>query len=278
MQKETTIAFIGGGNMTKSLISGLIESGFNKKALWVSDCNPEKLTALYDQFGVGTGISNSKMAQMANILVLAVKAHDIPALLAELKEVLNTKKLLIISLVPGLPTIYLETVLGSPAAIVRAVPNTPTLLHAGATGLYANTHVSAEQKNLAESLLRSVGITVWINHEHEIDAITALLELGPGYFLFMMKSLQEAAETLGLSKATARLLTLQASLGVTKMTMESDLPFKEIIKGIASQSDISKEAFPRLESGNIKTLLNDVLLAAKERSIELSHPFNPNKE
>jgi len=274
MENKTTIAFIGGGNMTQSLVSGLLESGFSKNQIWVSDRNEAKLKRLSSQFGVQTHSSNTAVAELAHILVLSVKPQDMPVLMTELKEILKNRQTLVISIAAGIKSQHLEKWIGSPMPIVRAMPNTPSLLRAGATGLYANTRVSEEQRNLAETLLRAVGITVWVNHENDMDAVTALSGSGPAYFFLMMEALQEGAEKLGLSSQVARLLTLQTALGAARMALESDINLKELLAKVASPGGTTEKALNTLETGGIRDLFSRALQSAKDRSIEISQLFD----
>jgi pyrroline-5-carboxylate reductase len=274
MDKDTTIGFIGAGHMTLSLVSGLVESGIKPNQIWVSDRNESKLKALSTQFGVNTESTNQAIAKAVRVLVLSVKPKDMQAVCLELQSLVQERMPLIISLAAGILTSQLARWLGANTAIVRAMPNTPALLRVGATGLYANTRSSEEQKNLAESLMRAVGVTVWVNHEHDMDIITALSGSGPAYFLLMMEWLQKGAEELGLSTNAARLLTLQTSLGAARMAMESDISLEELRKRIATPGGTTEAALKTLEAGGFRTLLKKTLEAAKTRSEEISHLFD----
>ncbi len=274
MDKQPMIAFIGAGHMTKSLISGLIESGIEASRLWVTDRHPEKLKQLAKKFGLQTDTSNLRAAKLADVLVLSVKPQDIHALAIELKDVLHAKKPLIISIAAGIHTQHLEEWLDASLAIVRAMPNTPALLRAGATGLYANARVSDAERDLAESLLRAVGVTVWLNHEHDLDIVTALSGSGPAYFFLIMEALQQGAEALGLSSRIAKLLTLQTALGAARMALESEVDLKELRVGSTSPGGTTERGLEALEKGGIRELLQNALQSAKERSVEISQLFD----
>lgn len=274
MLNETLLGFIGGGNMTQSLISGLKESGFPPNNILVADRHEEKLRKLALQFGVQTNPSNLQVASLSDVLVLAVKPQDMHAVALELKETLKTRPPLIVSIAAGIKTSRLEHWLGSHIPIVRAMPNTPALLRAGATGLYANAKVSDEQKSLAESLLRAVGITVWAPHENDMEIIAALSGSGPAYFFLFMEALQQGAEKLGLSHNAARLLTLQTALGAARMALESSEDLEKLRKRVSSKGGTTEQALNALEAGNIRDLLQKALEAAKNRSIEISHHFD----
>lgn len=274
---KSVIGFIGAGNMTRSLISGLIESGIKPNKILVSDRNEEKRIYFSNQFKVNVHDSNEKLAGLSDVLVLAIKPKDTRALTQTLKETVQLRKPLILSVVTGIQTEHLEEWLGSHVAIVRAMPNSPALLRVGATGLYANTRVTEDQKSLAESLMRAVGITVWVNHEHDLDIIAALSGSGPAYFYLVMEALQQSAESLGLPKKTSQLLTVQTALGAARLALESDDDLAELRQHVTSKGGITEKALDILENGEIRLLFKKALMAAKDRSIEIGHQFDDKK-
>lgn len=271
--QDLNIGFIGGGHMTSSLISGLLTSGFPAKQLFVYDRNIEKTNLLQSKFAI-TGSSDLKaILKVSQVLVLAVKPHDMKDLVLTLGPELSKQKPLIISIAAGITTSLLEKWLGEHHAIIRAMPNTAALLKVGATGLYANTKTLESQKELAESILRAVGLTVWVNHEQDIDTITAISGSGPAYFFLIMEALQTGAEKLGLPKSTAKILTLQTALGAARMAMESDIPLRSLIEKVASPGGTTEKALAVLEEGGIQELFIKALEAAKKRSHEISENF-----
>jgi pyrroline-5-carboxylate reductase len=272
--KDNQIAFIGGGNMTMSLVSGLIESGFNANQIWVADRNAHKLARLSEQFQIHVTESINKATEKASILVLAVKPKDMQDVVIHLKSIIQLKNPLIVSLASGIQSQHIQDWLQFKMPVVRAMPNTPALLRIGASGLYANLQVTEDQKSLAESLLRAVGITVWVNHESDIDLVAALSGSGPAYFFLIMEALQEGAESLGLAKSTARLLTLQTALGAARMALESDISLEELRKKVMSKGGTTESAMKVLEQGGLRNLLKDTLQAAQKRAVEISALFN----
>ncbi len=268
--ENSSIGFIGGGHMTSSLISGLLSSGFPAKQLYVYDRNPEKTEHLQSKFGVIGGQDLKTILKPCQVLVLAVKPHDMKDLVETLGAEIAQQKPLIISIAAGISTASLEKWLGEHHAIIRAMPNTPALLRVGTTGLYANSKTLESQKELAESIMRAVGVTVWVNHEHDIDTITAISGSGPAYFFLMMDALQKGAEKLGLPKATAKILTLQTALGAARMAMESDIPLETLIQKVASPGGTTEKALAVLEEGGMQELLIKAVEAAKNRSKEIS--------
>jgi pyrroline-5-carboxylate reductase len=274
MQKQPIIAFMGCGNMAQSLISGLIESGFDRAHIWATDRNTDKREHVKSKFGIQTESDNIKAAKLSDVLILAVKPKDMHALVIELKDIFSTEKCLTISIATGIQTQHLERWIGAHVSIVRAMPNTPALLRAGATGLYANAKVTEEEKNIAESLMRAVGIAVWVDHEQDMDIIAALSGSGPAYFFLMMEALQQGAESLGLSSRAARLLTLQTALGAARIALESDISLDALRKKVASPGGITERALQNLESNGIRTLFYNALITAKNRSIEINQIFD----
>lgn len=259
--------------MATSIITGLINSGYNRDKICVADPNPEKLQRLKTQLQIQTYNSNNQAAEKANILVLAVKPQDLKKVADEIRGVLTQHPPLLISIAAAITTDKLKQWFGS-LPIVRAMPNTPALLRAGATALYAGGKVSEEQKSLAESLMRGVGVTVWVAHEHDMDTVTALSGSGPAYLFLIMEALQQAAEGLGLPKETAKILTLQTALGASRMALESDIPIDKLIERVASPGGTTEKGLATLEEGGIRELLKKTLENAKARALEISQHFD----
>ena len=164
------IGFIGGGNMASSLLKGLIASGHPTQHLWVSDTNAETLSLLAEQLHINTSLDNSVVIDEVDVIVLAVKPQVMKNVAESLAESIQTKKSLVVSIAAGISQASLSSWLGDEAAIVRCMPNTPALVLTGATGLHANANVTDEQSDLAENILRSVGIALWVETEAELDA------------------------------------------------------------------------------------------------------------
>lgn len=274
--QDSSIGFIGGGHMASSLISGLLASGFPATQLSVYDRNIEKTKQLQIQWGILASPSLKEILKISKVLVLAVKPQDMKDLLAKLRTemlAMPESKPLIISIAAGISTHQLERGLGENLAIIRAMPNTPALLRVGASGLYANARTQDDQKELAESILRSVGLVVWLNHEHDIDTITAISGSGPAYFFLVMQILQQTGEQLGLPKTTAKILSLQTALGAARMAMESDISLNELLHKVASPGGTTETALQILDSGQIQELFKKAITAAKQRAKEISEAF-----
>ncbi len=264
------ISFIGGGNMARSLIGGLVADGCDPATIWVSDNNDEQRLQLQRQFQIHTSDSNIEAANAADILILAVKPQVMRSVTAELCESVQRKKPLVISIAAGLRETDINRWLGGNVAIVRAMPNTPSLIQTGATALYANPQVSAAQRNSAETILRAVGLALWVNEEKMMDAVTALSGSGPAYFFLFIEALEEAARGLGLAEKTAQLLALQTAFGATKMALESSEDCATLRKRVTSPGGTTEQAIRTFEEGQLRELVAKALTAAAHRSEELA--------
>lgn len=265
------ITFIGAGNMGASLIGGLIQHGHPANRLMAADPSTEKLADLSARFQIHTTTDNEIALHQADVVILAVKPQAMHAVLTPLTATLQAKKPLVISIAAGLRESTLQTWMGGNLPIVRAMPNTPALIGHGATGLYANPFVTNAAHDLAESILRAVGITVWVDTESLMDAITAVSGSGPAYFFLMMEALQAAAEKAGLPQETARLLTLQTGLGAAAMALESPESLATLRQRVTSPGGTTERGVSVLEEHKLRDILNLTVEAAMARSITLAN-------
>ena len=268
--QDVNISFIGGGNMATSLIGGLIADGFSAKHITVSEPSAEKRAQLAAQFGVQIVAENDKAVMNADVVVLATKPQVLGNVARGLHSTLLERKPLIVSIAAGVRVQSLQEWLGSHCAIVRCMPNTPALVRSGATGLFANAQVTDLQKNLAESLLRAVGVTVWLKQEADLDIVTALSGSGPAYFFYVMEAMQQAAIHLGLTVDTARLLTLQTALGAAKMAVESPVEVAQLRQQVTSPGGTTERAIEVLTQAQLPKILSEAIQAACTRSEELA--------
>lgn len=271
--KNSVITFIGGGNMASSLIGGLIADGCPSGNLWVTDPNQEKLDYLSSQFSINTTIDNNEAVAKSDVVVLCVKPQAMHEVTAGIANAVQDKKPLVISVAAGIRESNLQTWLGGNIAIVRVMPNTPALIQTGASGLFANANVSDDQCNLAESILRAVGLALWLDDENMMDVVTALSGSGPAYFFYVIEAMERAAIDLGLEQKTAHLLTLQTALGAAKMALESSEDIAELRRRVTSPGGTTEQAINTLQSGGLEKLFADALTAAANRSKELAIEF-----
>ncbi len=268
--KTNKIGFIGGGNMASSLISGLIASGHTPEHIWVSDINPDTLAALEKQLNVHTSVNNDDIINAVDVVVLAVKPQSLSAVAKSVAALIQQKKPLVVSIAAGINQRSLSRWLGLETAIVRCMPNTPALVLTGATALHANARVSAEQRDLAESILRAVGIALWVDDEGDLDAVTAVSGSGPAYFFLLMEAMEKAALEQGLNQETARLLVQQTALGAAKIALESTESPQQLRKRVTSPGGTTEQAIETFEQGGFTELVAKALHAARDRSIEMS--------
>ena len=274
--KTKKIGFIGGGNMASSLISGLIASGHSSQQIWVSDIDADRLNSLAEKLKVNITGSNDTLVNETDVLVLAVKPQSIQAVSESISSRVQQKRPLVVSIAAGVSQASLAHWLGKQVAIVRCMPNTPALVLTGATALHANVNVSAEQRDLAENILRAVGLAIWVADEAELHAVTAISGSGPAYFFLLMEAMEKTALDLGLTDQTARLLVQQTALGAAKIALESSESPEQLRKRVTSPGGTTQSALETFEQGGFMNLVAKALHAARDRSIEMSKNTEKN--
>jgi pyrroline-5-carboxylate reductase len=275
---DGTISFIGGGNMAASLIGGLIADGRDPASIYVTDVDTAKLEALADAFRIQTSSDNEEAVRLASAVVFAVKPQAMAPVVKGVAVAGKAHRPLFVSIAAGVREPDILRWLGFDAAIVRSMPNTPALVGSSATALYANAFVSDEQQSLAESVLRAVGLTLWVDDENLLDAVTALSGSGPAYYFLLMESMERAGVALGLSKDHARVLTIQTAFGAAKMALESSDPPATLRTRVTSPGGTTERALDTLTAGGLEHLVHEALQAAHGRSIELGEEFGRDSD
>jgi pyrroline-5-carboxylate reductase len=266
----TTIAFIGAGNMASAIMGGLINSGSDPLSIWACDPSQEKLNGLKQKFGIQGTTDNSEAVAVADVVILAVKPQVMELVLAPMQVALQAKKPLVISVAAGIDINSLAVWCGGDLPIVRCMPNTPSLVGQGASGLFANQHTSDEQKKISEDILNAVGISVWVQNEAELNAVTAVSGSGPAYYFLFMEAMINAGEKLGLSRETATSLTLKTALGAATMASESDIDPGQLRKNVTSPKGTTEQAVNTFIDNGLEALVEKALTAASDRSKSLS--------
>jgi pyrroline-5-carboxylate reductase len=264
------IGFIGAGNLAGSLITGLITTGFPAARLWVADPQSTVCDAIRDRFGINIVQGNADLVEHAQVVILSVKPQAMHLVCNDISAVVKTHKPLVISVAAGIRCDALFRWLGTPVPLIRSMPNTPAAVGAGATALFAAHTATEHHQGLAESLLRGVGMTVWVNEEAHLDIVTALSGSGPAYFFLVMQALQQAGEQLGLDAETARLLTLQTAFGAAKMALESPVDVGELRQRVTSPGGTTEQALRVLMDAHTIDLFVQAVTAARNRSTELA--------
>ena len=261
------IAFIGAGNMASSLINGLIASGRQPANISASDPAADQLDKLH-ALGVVTCATNDDAVRGAELVVLAVKPQVLQAVLADLTELGCNQ--LIVSIAAGVPISSLQSWTRPDQAIVRCMPNTPALLGAGITALFANEQATDDQRALAEAVLAAAGKTLWVQAEALLDAVTAVSGSGPAYFFYLMEAMIEAGVALGLDERTAKTLTIETAYGAALMAREGTAPPARLRANVTSPGGTTERALSILEAADSRGIINAALAGAAERSRELA--------
>lgn len=264
------IAFIGGGNMARSLVGGLIAHGTDPACIHVAEPMAELREALQRDFGVQVHEHADAAAVDASVWVLAVKPQVIREVCRGLSTIASVRMPLVVSIAAGITSAQLARWFGTKLPIVRTMPNTPALLRAGITGLYANAETSKEQRAHADALMHAAGPTIWLEDEALMDAITAVSGSGPAYLFLLAEAMQAAAEAEGLAPGQARVLVAQTLFGAARMLNESHETAADLRRRVTSPKGTTEAAIQTFEAGGFRPLVKDAIHAARIRGAELS--------
>ncbi|MGI8561551.1 MAG: pyrroline-5-carboxylate reductase [Luteimonas sp.] len=270
------IAFIGGGNMARSLIGGLVARGVRGASIHVAEPVASVREALALDFGVSVHADAAEAVAGARTWMFAVKPQVMREVCRSLAALARDAPPLAVSIAAGITTAQMARWLGSGAgddpgiAVVRAMPNTPALLGAGVSGLYANAQVGADGRARAEALLSSAGKTVWIEDEARMDAVTAVSGSGPAYVFLLAEAMEDAGIAEGLPAEAARTLALQTVLGAARMLTESEESPSELRRRVTSPGGTTQAAVETFEAGGLRALVAEAVHNAAERGRQLS--------
>ena len=264
------IAFIGGGNMARSLIGGLVARGTPAAAIRVAEPVQALRDGLQRDFGVAAMADNAAAVADAPTWVLAVKPQVLRGMCEALAPLAQASRPLVVSVAAGITAAQLQRWLGGGAAVVRCMPNTPALLGAGVTALYANPQVDADGRRRAETLLAAAGQTVWLDDEAKMDAVTAVSGSGPAYVFLLAEAMQAAAIAEGLPADAARTLVLQTVLGAARMLTEGDADATELRRRVTSPNGTTQAAIEAFQAGGFAALVARAIGAATQRGRQLS--------
>jgi pyrroline-5-carboxylate reductase len=267
---NSNICFIGGGNMAQALIGGLISRGLPPTRITVSD-PVEQIRHLLQEKEVHVTQDNVAAIKNADVVVLAVKPQVLATVLRPLKGLLSDK--LVISIIAGAEIQTISNLIDS-NRIVRVMPNTPALVQTGAHGIYANDVVGCADRELTSQILAATGLTIWVNSEAQIDAVTAVSGSGPAYFFYLMESMIRAGKNLGLDEKVATALTLQTALGAAQMAITSSNTPSELRKNVTSPNGTTQAALEVFDRAQISQNIQSALAAAQKRSQELAQELS----
>jgi pyrroline-5-carboxylate reductase len=264
------IAFIGGGNMARSLIGGLLAAGVPAARLRVADPGPAARAACQALGLTRVGADNAAAATGAAVLVLAVKPQVMAEAARSLAVTVQAEQPLVISVAAGIASADLMRWLGGPVALVRAMPNTPALLGAGATGACASPRVTSAHRATATALLGSVGSVEWLDDEALMDVVTAVSGSGPAYFFLVLELLEAEGVRLGLPAPVARRLAVETAYGAARMARETGTPPAELRAQVTSPGGTTAAALAAFQTAGLPAAFQAALLAARDRGRELA--------
>ena len=265
------ICFIGGGNMAQALIGGLLSRGLPTTRITVSD-PVEQIRHVLEEKGIQTTADNLEAIKNADVVVLAVKPQVLATVLQPLKGLLSDK--LVISIIAGAEIQTISDLIGGSQRIVRVMPNTPALVQTGAHGIYASEAVGKQDRELTSQILAATGLTIWLDNEAQIDAVTAVSGSGPAYFFYLMESMIRAGKNLGLDEKVATALTLQTALGAAQMAITSSNSPAELRKNVTSPNGTTQAALEVFDRVQISQNIQAALAAAQKRSQELAQELS----
>ncbi len=257
------ISFIGGGNMARAIISGLKNNGLAMTTITVLELDAEKRTQLAAEFNVGVTASYADIRN-TDVIVLAVKPQQLLSVCSELTQILSSQ--LIISIAAGVRSSDISRWLNHYPSVVRVMPNTPAQIQAGVSALFANPAVSQLQREQAATILKAVGLTLWLDDETKMDAVTAISGSGPAYVFYLIEALQEAALALGLTADQARMLALQTFAGASLLAVESTDDIQSLRAQVTSKGGTTEQGILALEAGGIKAIILKAAKAAADKS------------
>lgn len=269
--------FIGGGNMARAIISGLLQQSANPKSICVIEPQAQTAKLLENDFLIPTYAAVASARQKiesAHIIVLAIKPQDFKTAAAELSQYLQAvaNGPAILSIAAGIQITDMSRWLGY-SACIRAMPNTPALINQGITGLFAPACISEQQRQYAQTICSAVGKVIWVPNESQMDAVTALSGSGPAYVFAFLEALQAGGEKMGLTPEIARELAYQTLMGATALALQSTESPLSLRQKVTSKGGTTAAALEVLDRQQWATILQEALLAAQKRGAAMAKEF-----
>ena len=266
---EQRIISVGGGNMGRAIIGGLLEQGYEKELLSIVDPDPDAQKFITQELGIDASPSVSNLID-AEIVLLAVKPQNMKTVAEELSPLISNFRPLIISIAAGITTAQLARWLGYDGTIVRAMPNTPALVGQGAAALFATSNATREERVSALEIISTVGFAEWVDDEDLLDIVTALSGSGPAYYFLVMELLEQIAIELGLDACLARKLSIETAYGASLLARQSSNTPGQLRAQVTSPGGTTESALQVLSDGDLESLFRNALKAAHERSRALA--------
>lgn len=266
------IVFIGGGNMATAMISGMLQQGYAADQLRVVEIDEKQCGKLRQAWGIRASTDMGEGIEGSDVIVLAVKPQQLFELTRKLVPLLDGQ--LIVSIAAGIRAEDLARWLNGYRRVIRAMPNTPSLVRSGVAGLYAMPEVSENDKKNAESILSAVGSILWVDDEDMLHAVTAISGSGPAYVFYFIESMQQAGIELGLSIDQAQQLSLLTFMGASKLASLSDEDAAILRDRVTSKGGTTEQAILTMERNDVKAKIISAIHAANQRSREMSNEYS----
>ena len=267
------LAILGGGNMGRALIGGMLRRGTRPEHITVGESSPAAREALSADFGVQSTADNVAAVEPASVIVVAVKPQMAGAVLAPLQPALQRARPVVISIAAGIRLAALESWCGAGVPVIRAMPNRPALVGAGATGLFAPASVAAAHREVAERVMQAVGEVIWVAAEDDLDVVTALSGSGPAYFFLLAELLTQGAIDLGLDPEAARRLAIATLHGAGQLAHSGDGDLARMRAEVTSKGGTTEAAVKAFEAADLRGIVARALEAATRRGRELAAQF-----
>lgn len=265
------LSFIGAGNMPRSIISGLVNGGYDPKLITASNSSTPKLVALANDFGINTTQSNIEACEASDVVILSVKPQIMAATCADLIQKTSLTGKIMVSIAAGITTDRLVEMLGNYEQVVRTMPNTPSSLSKGMTGLYAPDSVTQVDRDFVRHVMDHVGKTLWVEKDSQINIVIAAAGSSPAYLFLFAQAMQDEAIKMGLDKDDARLLVQQALLGSAEMICHNpDLELSELRSQVTSKGGTTHEAISTFQENKLESIVSKAMQAAVARAVKMS--------
>lgn len=264
--KKINIGFIGTGKMSSAIIKGLVKSeNIINNNIMSTKSNSENLDILSNELGIKIILDNKKLCDFADIIFIATKPNQVSSVLEEIKEKINNSKL-IVSIAAGVSLNTIENILPEKTRVIRVMPNTPALVGEGMSGIVSGKFATLDDIKLVQNILNTIGKTVIVDSESELDIVTAISGSGPAFFYKVINDIARAGEKLGLDYDKALLLSIQTALGSAKMSLNRTISMEELISNVATKGGCTRVGIDCMEERQSNNLFYDVIKKTTEKA------------
>ncbi len=265
------VAFVGGGNMARALVGGMLAAGYEARHILISEPLAAHRESLANELP-GTTIRehNEEVVREAECVVLAVKPQILSDVCKPLAAVVQRTKPLVISIAAGVRSSDIDSWLGGGLSVVRVMPNQAALLRLGISGMFANARTTKEQRRAANNIVSTTGPVITVPTEEDIDTVTAVSGTGPAYFYLLVDMLVKVAEDMGLDHDSALALVLETARGAGEMAEQSGETMDSLIARVRSPGGTTAAAFDYLDGTNFRDIFSAAVTAARDRAVELA--------